>query len=166
MLVIPTHGWGDPDYKQMQKKIFYLTSKGKKYGLKPAEAKEVRFKIVSSKGKSTTIRMLSRVPRMSLNRLDVTELAFVKLEQDGFVKVFKYWGGERFTSQIGPPSWKQIYFYQKGNTKLKRIKELSFKKNMSEYFNDCSSLVKKINDLDYTYQEMRQVATYFNTNCK
>jgi hypothetical protein len=58
------------------------------------------------------------------------------------------------------------YIMQKGSGELKRPKNLSFKKDMAEYFRDCPALVDKIQDKDFKKYDMEAIVSFYNKNCR
>ncbi len=53
------------------------------------------------------------------------------------------------------------YFFSRGY-----ITKKSFKKVVLEYFNDCQSLIEKINNKEFTKIEYLEIIDYYNDKCK
>ncbi|WP_157363848.1 hypothetical protein [Alkaliflexus imshenetskii] len=54
---------------------------------------------------------------------------------------------------------------QKGTGRLKQPKELSFKKDMMEYFSDYAALVEKIENRELRARDIKTIVRFYNSNC-
>jgi hypothetical protein len=159
-----------PNYEMLQRKVKYFDDKGNKMTLRPGQAKEIRF---SYKGKE--IRMLSRYDEDGLTyNVPRDRNIFLKLEIDGKLKLFKYYYTENspnvHDASTGPAtnadSYRiERYILQNENGKLKRIKGLTFKRDMTEYFRDCPGLVHKIENKEFRKRDLELMVSFYNSNC-
>jgi hypothetical protein len=161
----------EPNYEKLQYKVKYFDSTGKKFVLRPDNAKEIQFKYDFE-----NVRMLSRYNSLGLgNIFSMSTNIFLKLEIDGKLKLFKYyytqsspgWYNASTGAITGGYSYSvERYILQKGYGELKRPKSLTFRKDMVEYFSDCPSLVKKIESKDFRKNELEFIVNYYNSNCR
>ncbi|WP_028981455.1 hypothetical protein [Sporocytophaga myxococcoides] len=157
------------NYESLQQRIKYIDSTGNKKVLHPEDAKEIRFKY-----EFENIRMLSRENSLLLgNPFSRGSHIFLKLEIDGRLKLFKYYHtqhiGGGYNSGTGTVSSGSAYssegfILQKENTELKKIKR--FKKDMPEYFSDCTKLVEKIENKEFSESDMDLIVKFYNSKCK
>jgi hypothetical protein len=139
-------------------KVIYYDSLGKKRKLFPNQALEFRF-IIDGK----EIRMLSRKTPYS------KYYVFLKLESDGKLKSFGYYGGdpsmEFYQSDI--PLMNDlpfnVLFYQKNDEELYKPK--LNRKLLLEYFADCPNLCAIIRNNDLSNYDLFSIAKYYNSNC-
>jgi len=163
------------DYQKLQYKVKYYGTDGKKIVLKPEQAKEIQFKDGYQE-----IRMLSRENTLGGGNIFFgSSNIFLKLEMDGSIKMFKYFytqtspgmtvGGGGMaggTIMVGGGSYNvEKFVLQKGNSELKRPRGLFFRKDMIEYFSDCPELAKKIENKDYTSDDLDAIVRYYNSQC-
>ena len=57
------------------------------------------------------------------------------------------------------------YILQKEDGELKRIKSLTFKKDMIEYFSDCPKLIEKIDNKEFSKQDIKAISAFYNSDC-
>ena len=159
-----------PDYEKLQYRVKYVDSEGKKMVLKSDKAKEIQFKIGEE-----NVRMLSRINTLGSGMLFSTNRnIFLKLEDDGILKLFKFFYTQRNTTMPNSPTGvmmggssysQETYMLQKGEGELKKPKFLSFKKDMAAYLSDCPSMVEKIEIKDFRYNDIPSMVEYYNSNC-
>lgn len=58
------------------------------------------------------------------------------------------------------------YILQKDNGELKRLKGLTFKKDMVEYFCNCPALAEKIENKDFRKSDLEFIVRFYNSNCQ
>lgn len=160
----------EPNYERIQYKIKFYDSSGKKVVLKPDQAKEIRFMYGSQE-----IRMLSRPNSLQSGIIfSINSNIFLKLEIDGELKMFSYYytqnspGMYNTSTGMASPGYAysvERYILQKENEELKRLKGLSFRKDMMEYFIDCPALSRKIEDRVLKKSDLEAIVRFYNSNC-
>ncbi len=161
----------EPNYEKLQYKIKYFDSQGIKKVLRPIDAKEIRFTFEYEK-----VRMLSRKNTLGLgNILSMSSNIFLRIKIDGDLKLFNYYYTQRspgmYNSSTGVTTGGYSYdvekfILQKGNGELKRPKELTFKKDMIKYFDDCLELSKKIESKEFRKNDLESIVRYYNRRCR
>lgn len=159
------------NYEKLQYKIKYSDSTGNKFAIKPDQANEIRFIY-----KNEEVRILSRYNSLRLgNIFSMNKKIFLKLEIDGKLKMFKYYFTEsspvmyNSSSEVttgGYSHSEDKYILQKGEEELVRLKGLTFRKDMMEYFIDCHELSKKIQSKEYRKKDIETIVSYYNSNCE
>lgn len=162
---------GQPNFEKLQYKVRYLDSNKKKITLRPHEAKEIQFMHGAEQ-----VRMLSRFNTLGLGNIFLSNThIFLRLEIDGPLKLFSYYYTQQspgmYNASTGVVTGGyaysvERYIMQKGSGELKRPKNLSFKKDMAEYFSDCPALVDKIQDKDFKKYDMEAIVSFYNKNCR
>jgi len=158
------------NYEKLQYKIKYFDSTGNKFVIKPDQAVEVRFIY-----KNEEVRILSRYNSLRLgNVFSVNQRIFLKLEIDGKLKMFKYYYTEsslmmyNSSSEVTTGGYSyQVdkYILQKGSQELVKVKDLTFRKDMMEYFKDCPDLSQMIERKEYRKRDLKKIVSYYNSNC-
>lgn len=119
--------------------------------------------------------MLARANTVKLRRgLIKKKNVFLKLESKGKLKLFNGYG----TSGILLPTVAMVgtvagtyafdvenYILQKHSGELKRIKSLTLKKDMIEYFSDCPKLFEKIDNKEFSKQDIKAISAFYNSDC-
>ena len=159
------------NYEQLQYKVKYFDSTGKKITLRPDDAKEIRFKY-----EYENVRMLSRYNSLGLGSIfSMSTNIFLKLEIDGKLKLFNYYytqqSGGTYNASTGMMTGGyaysvEKYILQKGDGELKRPKGLTFKKDMIEYFSDCPALVENIERNYFRKDDLKSIVRFYNSNCR
>jgi hypothetical protein len=161
---------GEPDYQKIQSKIIYYDSTGKKFTLRPDSVLEIRCK---RPGKIT--RMVSLYNSLGLGTMfSQGEYIFLKLEIEGKVNVFRYYyiqrgagGYNASTGTMSNSSYKSDDFIlQNKNGQLMRPSWMNFRKDMKDFFGDCSTLSEKIQNKEYGKDDVLKIADYYNSNCQ
>ena len=161
-----------PNYEKLQSKIKFYDSSGKKVKIRPDEAKEISFN-----HRDENIRMLSRPNTLAYkNIFSTNNNIFLKLEIDGDLKLFKHHftrtssqpmpGAGGSTMMVSNSYAVERYILQKGTGQLKQPKELSFRKDMMEYFSDCPALVEKIENRELRARDIKTIVNMYNSSCK
>jgi len=158
------------NYEKLQYRIKYVDSTGKKVVIRPEQAEEIRFNYEEEE-----VRMLSRYCSPGLNHeFSRKRKVFLKLEIDGILKMFKYYftenspavynGSENITTGgYSIPATR--YVLQKSGEEIFIPGELTFRKNMVEYFQDCPALSLKIENKEYRKKDLEIIISYYNANC-
>ncbi|SRR6056297_1287709 len=160
------------NYTGLQYKVKYIDSTGKKKKLLPDDAREIRFSFDYE-----NIRMLSRKNTVDIgNIFSGANHIFLKIKIDGKLKLFEYHytqsepamrtgasGGVPVSVGMSYPVEK--YVLQKNGEELKRPKELTFRKDMTTYFSDCSVLSQKIEEKEYKKRDLESIVRFYNSNC-
>lgn len=159
------------NYEKLQNKVKYYDSSGEIIILKPEYAKEIQFKY-----ENKNVRMLSRSNSIGVgNIFKKGAKIFLKLESDGKLKLFNYYQTQFSPGMYNDPTGSmsggtiisvENYILQKGDGELKRLKGLTFKKDMAEYFSDCPALVAKIESKDFRKRDMNIIVRFYNSYCK
>ena len=160
-----------PNYEQLQYKIRYIDLTGKKQTLRPDNANEIQFFY-----RDEHVRLLSKVNSIGLGRILSSDRSiFLKLEIDGRVKLFSYYYSERSpdmndvsagTVTGGHTYTVERYVLQKEDGELKRPRELTFRKDMADYFSDCTQLAEKILNKEFNRNDLSAIVNYYNSKCK
>jgi hypothetical protein len=170
-LLLPVFSGTSIDYAQLQSEITYR-SDGHEATLVPGILKEVRFGY-----NGELVRMVSMMHMGSKTRV---ESAFMKVAVEGPVNVYEFFtyannqisgssgrGGTVYVANANPkgyPRFTSEYIFQKKGKELK-WGSLNFRKDMSEYFNDCPVLSDLIYYGDFKREDLVQIAVYYNTKC-
>jgi hypothetical protein len=99
---------------------------------------------------------------------------FLKLEIDGKLKLFKYYFTEN--SPVMYNSSKNVttggysftadrYILQKSDEEIFMPRDLTFRKDMMKYFQNCPELFLKIENKEYRKKDLKIVVCYYNSNC-
>lgn len=164
---IPLHFFSkDPDYVQLQKKVSYFDSDGRREVLWPSMASEIHFV-----HRGEPIRMMSRVNTLELLLIFEHERnIFLRLEEDGSMKLFRYYYREN-VKRAGSTSFTDEdefvhdrYILQKGDGILKAPSVLNFRKDMTAYFEDCPELLSMIEDKEYKRRDLVSMVRFYNRN--
>lgn len=162
-LFIPVGLFGTgPNTEALQKGVRYLDPKGKKRRLKPNQAKEFRFNFEGQE-----FRMVSHPYEFAM--FAMASHVFLLQLIDGPLKMFEY----RVTTQnSGGPNMTMAstqtisYLLQKtGEEGLVEPRVIGFKKEMSEYFADCPSLVALIQEKEFKRRDLSEIVMFYNTRC-
>ena len=158
------------NYEKLQHKIKYFDSSGKKVIISPDQAEEIRFIY-----KREEIRMLSRYCSRRLGRVFLmNHHLFLKLEIDGKLKMFKYYFTEnspvmynssKNVTTMGYSFTADRYILQKSDEEIFMPRDLTFRKDMVKYFQDCPELFLKIENKEYRQKDLKIVVCYYNSNC-
>jgi hypothetical protein len=158
------------DFEKIQRKIKYFNSMGEKVVIRPEQAEEIRFKY-----KHEEIRMLSRISSKRLNDLfSKNQYYFLKLEIDGKMKLFRY-----FYSETSPGAYDAStdgitgghsysaskYILQRLGEEIYIPKNLSFRKEMMKYFQDCPVLSLRIENREFRKRDLDAIVRYYNSHC-
>lgn len=159
------------NYDRLQFEVEYFDVKGKKVSIWPGEAKEIRFRY-----NRENIRMISKPNSLGLgDNLSNSTNIFLKIEVDGYVKLFYYYNTYNTPNTINPFDATAIgvtsyhtdrYILQKGNGELTKIKGSTFNQAMMEHFNDCPLLMQKIENKIFQKEDMESIVNYYNSQCR
>lgn len=161
----------EPKYSNLQFKVKFFDSNGKKKILKPNEAKEIRFTY-----QGENIRMVSKRNTLELGSIfNLGAYVFLRLKIDGYLKLFYFYDTQSssgmYNANTGTMSGGYSYTVtcsalQKGEGELKVPPSLTFKKEMSQYFSECPKLVEKIQSKDYRKNDLESIVRFYNSNCR
>lgn len=160
------------NYFKLQEKVKYTDSFGEKKTLRPEQAKELVFNFNGEE-----IRMIS-IPKsgdLSLGRLLSSSTSiFLKLEVTGNMRLF-YYEYKQMNFGVASPAgsgsngyfaYEDKYILQKNDGPLKWPKEISFRKDMIEYFSDCPELVAKIERKEFKRDHLIEIVRFYNSYCR
>jgi hypothetical protein len=163
------------NYFKLQEKVKYTDSFGIKKTLRPEQAKEIVFNFNGEE-----IKMIS-IPKsgdISLGRAFSSSTSFfLKLEIAGKMCLYYYeyreykqtgFGG---TTSGAPTStgyfaYVDKFLLQKKDGPLKWPRELSFRKDLMEYFSDCPELATKIDKKEFKKDHLIEIVRFYNSYCK
>ncbi|MFB6317084.1 hypothetical protein [Saccharicrinis sp. FJH54] len=158
-------------YEKLQKKVKYFDVDGTKKILRPENAEEFRFMY---KGKE--IRFLSRRNNLYLGgAFSIRPRLFLKLEVDGKLKLFKYYGSQNSSGSFGASSGGMYggvsmntvdNILQKGDGDLMQPNFYRYKKELKEFLNDCPELCEKIDNKELKKRDLEEIVRFYNENCK
>lgn len=145
------------NYNKLQRKLKCYDDKGEKNIVKAKQVDEVVLYY------GDTIRMLRHKDPIQVPcEMCVPKYVLLKLIVDGELKLFQYFNTSGSVSGI--PHEEIYYYYQKRDEELfTSTSYLHTKKEMTEYFSDCESLVQKIENKEFKTSE--QLVKFYNTNC-
>jgi len=157
-------------YEKLQYNIKYYDSAKNKVVIKPDQVEEIRFIYQDEE-----VRMLSRYSTLRLESVfSKNYKIFLKLQIDGKLKLFKYYHtesspviynsssevmNEGFSNQVDKA------ILQKGDEELVRIKALTFRRDMMEYFSDCQEISQKIGNKGYRKKDIETIVNFYNSYC-
>lgn len=162
----------NPNYEQLQYKIKYLNTKGEKETKKAEEVVEVRFTANNQKNRMIS---LPNTIGSSASLFSNRDFILLKLEKEGYCRMFAYYyttsspgmyNAGTGSYMAGGSSTVTQHFLQKGKGELTQIKGISFKRDMSEYFNDCPSLSEKIESKELRKSDINFIIDFYNKNCR
>lgn len=160
----------EPNYQRLQNRLKYYDSTGAKVVVTPDQVKEFAF----SYGYEV-VRMLSRENSLGLGGIFAIDTnIFLKLEVDGALKLFKY-----YFTQSSPGMYNastgmvtgaysfsvENYVLQKGDEELMRPRGLTFRKDMTEYFDNCPDLAEKIDKKEFRRADITAIVNFYNSMC-
>ncbi len=151
-----------PNFEGLQYRIVYYDENGEAKKLKPNQAKEVRF-IYENK----TYRMISMKKLAGFSMKMLRDKIFLRLAIDGNLKLYYYYD----SSSAGGPGIQislsnvERFIFQKNNGSLVHYNGLAFRSFMTEYFKDCPSLSKKIEEKEFQKKDLEAIVNYYNMNC-
>jgi len=158
------------NYTNIQYRIKYYDKNGVKTLVRPGQAKEYIFltneqeelKMVSCRNSARLGKLFSKRPYI-----------FLRQEMAGELKVFNYHYTVRYPVPTLPGL---IHIFrgftgnrrvlQKGDNDLKRVRGISFRRDMTRYFSDCPSLSELIKNKDFVKDDLEDIVTYYNSKCK
>lgn len=155
-----------PYFDSMEWRIKYYDAKNKKHILLPNMAREISL---NYKGKQFI--MLSEKNTLGFvgSPTREHEYIFLHLLKSGKVMLFKYYRkapGPGMNNEFGGES---AYFYgaddyilKKGQQALFKVRDITFKKDMSEYFSDDPDIVQKIEDKTYKIRDIEEMVDEYN----
>jgi len=158
-----------PDYQEMQSKITIIKDDSP-FGITPDQVVEVAFTY-----DEVLIRMISVRDELKLNSpfANLTNV-FLKLEQEGAVRLFRYYqvsnapGAYNNQSGMSTANNSRVadrFVVQRGNGPLVRLEGMSFKKDVAEFFHDCPDVIKKVKDKEYKKEDLEMVVKRYNKVC-
>jgi hypothetical protein len=166
---LPVSLLGSLNYVRLQEKVKYYDSFGKKKLLRPEQAKEITFVFLGE-----DIRMIS-IPKsgdLSLGSvLSSSENIFLKLEVEGPMRMFYYEYRESTPGMTGSMTTGVSYIedkflFQKNGGSIKWPRNLSFRKDMIQYFSDCPELATKIDKKEFGKKDMLEITRFYNSYCR
>ncbi len=160
----------EPNYEKLQQKVTYFDASGIKKVLKADDAKEIRFQLGHEE-----IRMLSRENSIGLGSIfNMNSNVFLRIEIDGNLKLFSYSYTQQYPGMYngstgvttGGSYRLEKFALQKGERTLKVPADLTFRKDMSDYFNDCPDLVRKIENKEFRKNDLKAIVKFYNEYCQ
>jgi hypothetical protein len=146
----------EPDFQHLQRSIKYYDINGKKKIIKPRDAEEIQFTM-----NNKLIRILSRKMNFNTNkRYLLDSVMFLKLEEDGYLKLFSF-----HTLDMRTTNGNKSYLLQKGKDELKWVKSVGIKNDLIEYLADCNSVVEMIKQYNFFTKGLVPIVTHYNSIC-
>lgn len=169
---LPLLLFGDLNYIKLQEKVKYTDSFGAKKLLRPEQVKEIVFTY-----KGERIRMIS-IPKsgdlMLGSIFSASTSIFLKLEEEGSLSLFKYEYKQSSPGSMSPGGGmtggysynvdKHLLLKTGGTMKWPR--DLSFRKDMIEYFSDCPELSAKIDKKEFKKDHLIEIVRFYNSYYK
>lgn len=137
---------------KMHKKIDTKNAAGEKIKITPEIAKEIQFEF-NEESYRLVVKEIKEGKKIFMLVLFESE------------KISVYQKSEAQNNQYGLTITTYDY-YQKGDSELFYFPKIGFKKNMNNYFNDCTKLVAKIDAGDYKQEESKEIAKFYAEQCK
>jgi hypothetical protein len=152
----------EPNFEKMQNKVLEVVE-DREYPLTPDEISEISF---TYKGKS----MLMRSVFNNLARHGNGDLVFFNVVVDGPVSLYNYYESHMTTSYnpaSGAPSGgmqtAMRLVLQREGSELVHIRRFYFRKDLADFFSDCTELVEKIESGQLT--DLAVIVTQYNETC-
>jgi hypothetical protein len=159
-----------PNYEKMQYRIVYYDAKGQKIVMKPHEAQEITFV-----HNNQEIRMLSHVNTIGAGSIFSNNThIFLKLEIDGKLRLYSFFYTQNSGGMYSPATGGysagvaysvENYILQKDNSGLVQPRGISFRKDMSVFFQDCPSVAKRIQERDLRKGDLEIIVKMYNDDC-
>jgi hypothetical protein len=159
----------EPAYQKLQYRVSYIQN-NVKLTLKPDDAKEISFTY-----NGQTIRMLSVVDNLQMGSPFSSKVkVFLKLVVDGEIKLFDYYATSYspgiYNPGTGMMGGGSSYTYerlvmQRGDGPLVRPRDFYFKKDMTEFLQDCPKLVERINEKVFKKSDLELIVREYNAKC-
>lgn len=170
-LFIPIRLGEGVDFHSLQEEVRYFDSENKKQVYQPTEIDEFRFTY-----RDEEIRMISWQNDIrlgaDLEQRNMKQI-FIRSIGEGPLSLFVFYD---LVTALGIP--KELLLNNRASEYLRPsyvfIKEgyephvqlrINFKKELSEYFEDCPSLAEKIQDATYHARDVKDILQYYNKNC-
>jgi hypothetical protein len=149
------------DVEAIQKEAVYLDSAKVKQSIRPEDVSEIKFTY-----DSVEYRMLSCPNKLKLGKTG--KFIFLKLEQDGGLRLLRYYESSLTPTPSGNPikTVTKKYVLRKSTDQMLMPDTENFKKDMNEFFADCQSLVFKITKNEYVKKDMQKIVRFYNAECK
>lgn len=153
------------DMEEVQRGVTYVDADSSKKVVAPEEISEVRFTY-----DSTEYRMLSCPNKIKLGggAFKAPKFIYLKLEQDGNLRLLRYYESTVSTSPTGKEmkTVTRRYVLRKSNDEMIKPESEDFKKDMSKFFEDCQAMVFKISKNEFTKKDMVKMVRFYNAECK
>ncbi len=169
VIKVKTSLFGDINFIALQKKVIYYKN-GKKGKLFPEEVSELSFTYHGE-----PITMISVKDDLNLNSIfSSNENILLREIIDGKLKLFKYYYKQQapgaYNASTGTMSGGYAYsvdryILKKSGGELKRPRPISFKKDMSTYFDDCPRLSEKILNKEFKARDIELIVDFYNKKC-
>ena len=94
---------------------------------------------------------------------------FLKLEIDGYLKLYSYFDSDMYYDSYNIPHIRtiQVSLLQKGNDgRFTHLDNIRRKKEMIHYFSDCPDLASLISRKAFRRNNIKKIINYYNLNCK
>ena len=157
----------DPDFHALQKKVKFYDADGKFKILWPGDVREIRFYHGGH-----TIKMVSRKNNLKTNRMGAPKQMFLRLIQDGPVKLFRYYSPFEASVQYYGPSIisnqnleNEEFLLQKGDQDFFQPSEKVFKRDILKYLQDCPVFVNSLLAQDLKIEQLENIITEYNKAC-
>ncbi len=153
--------------RPLQYKIEYIDSAGAKHKFKAGEIKRFFFSIDTLSYSFVTIRNTFNTERA----FHTDSVIFANILIDGYVKLYKIFyetsGGfmQGPYETAVPPIHNNKgfnYYVKKGTGEPDGVRQLYFRKDITDILNDYQELVNKINNKEYKYSDMEKVISEYN----
>lgn len=141
----------------MQFKMKIITDKGEELKLTPKDS-VLEIHVFFD---TDTARLLKcPKPSGAGGTFNSYEHMFMHLIVEGDVNLVQYYTNS-------PENGLQMHpYYLKSGEKPYLIKKGGFRRRMTKYFSDCPSLVQKIDEKNYNFWFMEDIAKFYNQECK
>lgn len=157
----------DPNFFSLQKKVKIRLPNGQIKILWPGDVREISFYHGGH-----TIRMVSRKNNLKTNRMGAPKQMFLRLIQDGPVKLFRYYSPLEASVQYYGPSIisdqnldNEEFLLQKGDMDFFQPSEKVFKRDILMYLQDCPDFVNSLLAQDLTIEQLESIITDYNQAC-
>lgn len=146
-----------PDVDLIQNKIKIYDTIDRNNILMPYMAKEISFVLnkITYQYYSVCIACNDQLNNLFLERIKSGKLNL-------YLRSKTYYSGS-MPGMIDNATF--YYVFQKDNQPLFEVYRMSFKSSMKLYFSDCPTILKKIKDDTYSYDDMEKIVDEYNATC-
>jgi len=157
-----------PDYPRMQRIMRYTDNQGKKKKINPDDAQELVFTFEYQKIRMISVRLLGP---------ELTGTRFLRLMEDGKMRLFIYYRGSKEPMNLGgatPSAYamrgeasfsSNFYVIQNEGVTTIVVNQHTTLDILKSCFRGCESIVDRFNSKEFSYHEIPDMVRFYNLNC-